>query len=266
MTLASPDTVLLEHRSGAIATLTLNRAHARNSLSVDLMTTLNGALERLGQDASVKVIVLAAAGPVFCSGHDLKEMQHHRADADAGKAFYHHVFTLCGAMMQTISAIPKPVIAQVQGMATAAGCQLVAACDLAVAAHDARFATPGVNIGLFCSTPMVALTRNVARKPAMEMLLLGDPIDAETAKTLGLVNRVVASDVIVPETLALAEQIAQKPSHVVAIGKEAFHAQADMSVPEAYAYTADVMVRNMLDLDAQEGIGAFLDKREPEWR
>lgn len=243
-----------------IATLTLNRPTARNALSIGLMTALVAELDRIAGDASVKVVIIAAAGPAFCAGHDLREVR-----SDPTRAAYEAVFALCSRLMQTIVRLPKPVIAQVHGVATAAGCQLVAAADLAVAAETARFATPGVNIGLFCSTPMVALTRNVGRKAAMEMLLTGDLIDATRAREIGLVNRVVPDADLAGATLGLARQIAAKSPLTLAIGKEAYHRQAEMDLPAAYAYAAEVMVRNMLARDAQEGIDAFLGKRPPEW-
>jgi len=243
-----------------VATLTLNRPAARNALSMGLMTALVDELDRIATDPSVKVVILAAAGPAFCAGHDLREIR-----ADPRRDAYEAVFALCSRLMQTIVRLPKPVIAQVHGVATAAGCQLVATADLAVAAETARFATPGVNIGLFCSTPMVALTRNVGRKAAMEMLLTGDLIDALRAREIGLVNRVVPDADLAAATLALARQIAGKSPLTLAIGKQAFHGQAEMDLPAAYAYTAEVMVRNMLARDAQEGIDAFLGKRPPEW-
>jgi len=202
---------------------------------------------------------------VFCAGHDLKEMQAMRADADGGAAAYADLFARCSAMMQAIVAHPKPVIAQVQGMATAAGCQLVASCDLAVASDAARFATPGVDIGLFCSTPMVALSRAVPRKAAMEMLLTGRPIDAQEALRIGLVNRVAAADRLTAECQALAEQIASKPRHTLKAGKQAFYRQLEMPLAEAYEHVCKVMTENMLDAEAEEGIGAFLDKRKPDW-
>ncbi|KWT69448.1 Enoyl-CoA hydratase [Hyphomicrobium sulfonivorans] len=258
--------LLLERPVPRVALLTLNRPAARNALSLALLEALQSAVEALGRDDDVSAIVLAAAGPVFSSGHDLKELTAHRADTDAGLAFFTETMTRCAATMQAIIACPKPVIAAVQGTATAAGCQLVATCDLAVAAENAHFATPGVNIGLFCSTPMVALSRNVSRKTAMEMLLLGEMITAEQAAAHGLVNRVVPQGQALEHALAMAEKIAAKSPLTVSIGKRAFYEQAQMPLAEAYAYTADVMVRNMLARDAEEGIGAFLGKRKPEWK
>jgi enoyl-CoA hydratase/carnithine racemase len=243
-----------------VAILTLNRPAARNALSLGLMTALVGELDRIASDPAVKVVILAAAGPAFCAGHDLREMR-----AKPTRAAYEQVFALCSRLMQTIVRLPKPVIAQVHGVATAAGCQLVASADLAVAAETARFATPGVNIGLFCSTPMVALSRNVGRKAAMEMLLTGDLIDAHRAREIGLVNRVVADAELDSASLALARQIAAKSPLTLAIGKEAFYRQAEMDLPAAYAYAAAVMTRNMLASDAAEGIDAFLQKRPPVW-
>lgn len=258
------DILLCEDRE-TVRVLTLNRPHARNCLSMDLMAALHGAVTEAGDSDSVRAVVLTGAGPAFSSGHDLKELTAHRNDPDRGRAFYAETMRACSDMMLAIVRSPKPVIAAVNGIATAAGCQLVASCDLAVAAADSRFATPGVNIGLFCSTPMVALSRNVSRKDAMEMLLLGEMVSADQAKTLGFVNRVVATDRVVNEAVEFGRRIAAKPPHTLKIGKEAFYKQLEMPLEEAYRYTADVMVENMLDAEAEEGIGAFLDKREPNW-
>jgi enoyl-CoA hydratase/carnithine racemase len=256
----------LDRPRPGVAVLTLNRPASRNALSLAMLDALHKAFDTLGADTSVAAIVLAANGPVFSSGHDLKELTAHRADADKGLAFYGEAMTRCSAMMQAIIACPKPVIAAVQGTATAAGCQLVATCDLAIAADTAYFATPGVNIGLFCSTPMVALSRNVGRKRAMEMLLTGDMLFAADAVQYGLVNRAVPAADVLPQSIALAETIAAKSPLTVAIGKRAFYAQAEMPLSEAYAYAAQVMVDNMMTRDAEEGIGAFLGKRPPEWK
>lgn len=256
---------LLTACMGGVLRLTLNRPRARNALSSELMAALKSALDGAATDNATKVIVLAAEGPVFSSGHDLKEMARHRADGDAGRAAYAGLFTQCSEMMQAIVRNPKPVIAQVQGIATAAGCQLVASCDLAVASTSARFATPGVDIGLFCSTPMVALSRNVGRKAAMEMLLTGRMVEAEDALRLGLVNKVVAPEILESETMGLANLIASKPHATVKTGKEAFYRQLEMPLAEAYAYASQVMTENMLAAEACEGIGAFLEKREPKW-
>lgn len=249
-----------------IAELTLDRPHARNGLSLVLLGALDAAVARLGADARIQAIVLSAAGPVFCSGHDLKEITAHRADPDRGNAFFGQAMDACARMMQGIVACPKPVIAAVEGTATAAGCQLVATCDLAVAGADAQFCTPGVNIGLFCSTPMVALTRNVPAKRAMEMLLLGDRIDARQAADWGLVNKVVAAGDARAGALDFARRIASKSPLTVAIGKRAFYDQRDLPLGEAYAHAAQVMVENLLARDAAEGIEAFLDKRSPAWK
>lgn len=263
----APATEPLVHimRDGAVLRLTLNRPKARNALSEGLMAALQSALDEGANDKAVRVIVLAANGPVFSSGHDLKEMTAHRGDADKGRAFFAGLFEQCSKLMQTIVRHPKPIIAQVQGIATAAGCQLVASCDLAIASTAARFATPGVNIGLFCSTPMVALSRNVARKAAMEMLLTGEMISAEDAFRIGLVNRVVAPEMLEAETMKLAERIAAKPRATVKIGKEAFYRQLEMPLSEAYDYASRVMTENMLNAEANEGICAFVEKREPKW-
>ncbi len=252
--------ILLRHDSDNIATLTLNRPAARNALSIDLMRALDSELAAIAEDPTVKVVVIAANGPAYCAGHDLREIR-----ATPTRAAYQAVFALCSQLMQRIVRLPRPVIAQVHGVATAAGCQLVASADLAVAADTARFATPGVDIGLFCSTPMVALSRAVGRKPAMEMLLTGEMVPATRARELGLINRVVPAADLQPATLALAAQIAGKSPLTVAIGKEAFYRQAEMSLADAYAYAAEVMTRNMMARDAEEGIDAFLSKRSPQW-
>jgi len=243
----------------------MNRPESRNSLSLAMIDELHAAITELSGDRGVAAIVLAANGPVFSAGHDLKELSAHRTDADRGVAFFDDTMTRCSNMMQAIVACPKPVIAAVQGTATAAGCQLVATCDLAVAAEGAKFCTPGVNIGLFCSTPMVALSRNVARKRAMEMLLLGEMISAAEAAEYGLVNRVVPEAEVLPAALSLAAKIAAKSPATVAIGKAAFYAQAEMGLAQAYAYASKVMVENMMTRDAEEGISSFLEKRKPEW-
>jgi enoyl-CoA hydratase/carnithine racemase len=252
--------ILLRHDGDNIATLTLNRPAARNALSIALMDALDAALETIAGDPAIHAVILAANGPAFCAGHDLREIR-----ANPTRAAYEAVFALCSRLMQRIVHLPKPVIAQVHGIATAAGCQLVASADLAVAADTARFATPGVNIGLFCSTPMVALSRAVGRKAAMEMLLTGDLIPADRAQQLGLINRVVPEAGLPAATRALAAQIATKSPLTVAIGKEAFYRQAEMPLAAAYDYASEVMTRNMLARDAAEGIDAFLSKREPHW-
>jgi len=265
MTQSAPPPLLLTAQTGGILRLILNRPQARNALSSELMGAILAALEGAANDNATRVIVIAAEGPVFSSGHDLKEMARHRADGDAGRAAYASLFTQCSKMMQAIVRHPKPVIAQVQGIATAAGCQLVASCDLAVASTSARFATPGVDIGLFCSTPMVALSRNVSRKAAMEMLLTGEMVEPEEARRIGLVNEVVAPETLESETSILAAKIAAKPRQTLKIGKEAFYRQLEMPLAEAYAYASQVMTENMLEAEACEGIGAFLGKREPKW-
>jgi enoyl-CoA hydratase/carnithine racemase len=263
---ASPELILLREDVGPTAVLTLNRPQARNSLSEGLLEALGDALTAIAHERAVRAVVLAANGPAFCAGHDLKELNARRSDADRGRAYFKHIMTLCSAVMQQIVALPQPVIASVHATATAAGCQLVASCDLAVAAHTAKFATPGVNIGLFCSTPMVALSRNVSHKAAMEMLLTGDLIPADHAERIGLVNRVVATGHERAEALQLSEKIAGKSTLTVKIGKEAFYRQAEMPLAEAYKYASGVMVENMLARDAEEGISAFIEKRDPKWQ
>ena len=258
--------ILLRENAGSIAVLTLNRPAARNSLSEGLIAELHGALKQIHDDNSVRAVVLAANGPAFSAGHDMKELTARRSDADRVRAYFAQIMDACSAMMQAIVQLPKPVVAAVQGIATAAGCQLVASCDLAVASEAAGFATPGVDIGLFCSTPMVALSRNIPRKQAMEMLLTGEPISAVTAKNIGLVNRVVAAGTERDAAIALAQKVALKSAYTVKLGKEAFYRQAEMSLAEAYRYASEVMTENMMARDAEEGIGAFVEKREPKWQ
>jgi enoyl-CoA hydratase/carnithine racemase len=255
------DKVLLRRDEGGVAWLTLNRPAARNALSVELMSALQGAIDALAADRAIKVVVIAGAGPGFCAGHDLREIR-----ANPGRQHYEALFQQCARLMTSIVKLPKPVIARVHGVAAAAGCQLVATCDLAVAASDARFAVNGVNIGLFCSTPMVALSRAVGRKPALEMLLTGDLIDAERAKAIGLVNRVVAPAALDDAVRDLSGQISSKLGLAVAIGKEAFYRQAELGLDAAYAYTSEVMTKNLMARDTEEGIDAFLEKRKPDWQ
>jgi enoyl-CoA hydratase/carnithine racemase len=257
---AVTERVLLRRDEGGIAWLTLHRPGARNALSIGLMEALIRELDAIEADPAVKVVVIGAAGPAFCAGHDLRELR-----SRPERAAYQATFELCSRLMTRIVRLPRPVIARVHGVATAAGCQLVASCDLAVAAATARFATPGVNIGLFCSTPMVALSRAVGRKAAMEMLLTGELIDAARAHELGLVNRVVPDAELDAAVAALAGQIAAKSPLTLAIGKEAFYRQAEMGLDDAYTYVSEVMTRNMLARDAAEGIDAFLGKRAPVW-
>ena len=252
--------ILLREDQGRVATLTMNRPAARNALSIELINCLQSELDAISSDASVKALILRGAGPAFCSGHDLKEMR-----ANPGRAFIEQVFQACSRLMVSITTLPQPVIAQVHGSATAAGCQLVAACDLAICDDGTQFATPGVNIGLFCSTPMVALSRTVGRKAAMEMLLTGAPIGAPRALQIGLVNRVVPAAELSEAVRSLADLVASKSSRVVALGKEAFGRQIEMSLERAYSYATDVMVRNMMMFDAEQGIEAFLQKRQPNW-
>jgi enoyl-CoA hydratase/carnithine racemase len=258
--------LLREQPSPGVRVLTLNRPVTRNALSVSMISALHQALKDVAEDATVSAIVLASNGQSFSSGHDLKELTAHRTDSDGGRAFFEQAMTNCSTMMQAIVACPKPVIAAVEGTATAAGCQLVASCDLAVASSAAAFATPGVNIGLFCSTPMVALSRAVPRKRAMEMLLLGGPISAEKAAEFGLINRVVPPGDALATAMDWAKTIASKSKMTVAVGKEAFYRQIEMPLTEAYGYAAKIMVENMLRNDANEGICAFLEKRSPTWK
>lgn len=254
------ENVLLRQDRAGVARLTLNRPQACNALSNALMAALDAELVRIAGDPSVRAVVIDAAGPAFCAGHDLRELR-----ATPTREAYAALFAACSVLMQRIVALPKPVIAQVHGVATAAGCQLVASCDLAIAADTARFATPGVNIGLFCSTPMVALSRNVGCKQAMEMLLTGEPIDAARAREIGLINRAVPEADLAAAVDTLADSIAAKSPLTLALGKQAFHRQAEMPLADAYSFTAEVMTRNMLAHDAGEGIDAFLARRPPVW-
>jgi enoyl-CoA hydratase/carnithine racemase len=258
--------ILLNDFTDGVLRLTLNDHQRRNALSVDMLSQITDELASAANNTSVRVIVLAASGPVFCAGHDLKEMTTARNQQDGGEAFFEQLFETCASVMQIIVRHPKPIIAEVGGVATAAGCQLVASCDLAIAAESAQFATPGVNIGLFCSTPMVALSRNVSHKHAMEMLLLGEMLNAEKAVEIGLINRAVPKSELTQVTTGIASSITMKSPKTVAIGKRAFYEQAEMSLADAYSYTSKVMAKNMLSEDAEEGIGAFLSKRPPIWR
>jgi enoyl-CoA hydratase/carnithine racemase len=254
-----------ELRDGSTLVLTLARPEARNSLSEAMLAALQAAVDAASADAGVRAVVIAGKGPAFCAGHDLRELTRHRSDPDGGRAFTERLMRACSELMLSIVRAPKPVIAAVEAVATAAGCQLVATCDLAVASEAARFATPGVNIGLFCSTPMVALSRNVPKKRAMEMLLTGDMLSACEAAEHGLVNRVVAPGRALEAALELARSVASKPPVTLAMGKEAFYRQAEMGLAEAYAYASRIMVENMMHAESREGIGAFLEKRAPDW-
>jgi enoyl-CoA hydratase/carnithine racemase len=256
---------LLEARRAGAAVLTLARPERRNSLSEAMLTALQDAIAAAARDPDVRAVIIAAKGSAFSAGHDLKELTLHRGDADGGRAYYRWIMRRCGELMAAIIDCPKPVIAAVEGAALAAGCQLVATCDLAVAAEHATFCTPGVNIGLFCSTPMVALSRNVARKHAMEMLLLGEMLPARAAMEYGLVNRVVPDGTALEAALAFSERIAGLPAATLAVGKKAFYRQIEMSLSDAYAYASGIMVENMLHAEAAEGIGAFVAKRAPLW-
>jgi enoyl-CoA hydratase/carnithine racemase len=250
--------LIVEEEEG-LATVTMNRGEKRNPLSTAMMSALIDTLKKLGQRREIRAVILAGAGPAFSAGHDLSELRGRDLN------FYRYEFDLCAQLMQSLQSIAQPVIARVHGIATAAGCQLVATCDLAIASENAKFATPGVKIGLFCSTPMVALSRNIGRKRAMEMLLSGQPIDARTAAEWGLINRVVPESALVAETRKLAMQIVEASSLTVGIGKQAFYAQIDLDQKKAYQHTKEVMSQNAMATDAQEGIGAFLEKRKPNW-
>ena len=257
---ADNDAPVLRTDADGIATLILNRPRSRNALSSGTMAALQAEIDSIAGDPSVRVLAIGANGPAFCAGHDMRELR-----ANPSKEAVAALFGESGKLMLSLIRLPKPVIARVQGTATAAGCQLVASCDLAVASSDAKFATPGVEIGLFCSTPMVAISRNVPRKRMMEMLLTGDPIDAETAADYGLVNSVVAPEALEAETDRLARRIAEKSALTIAIGKEAFYRQVEAGFADAYRTASEAMTRNMLARDAEEGIDAFLEKREPRW-
>jgi len=257
--------VLQRERDGDVVILVMNRPQSRNSLSEAMLVALSEAFTDIAADRTVRAVVMAANGPAFSAGHDLKELTARRSDADRGREYFHHIMTSCSDMMQQVVNLPQPVIACVQGVATAAGCQLVASCDLAVASAAAKFATPGVDIGLFCSTPMVALSRNISRKHAMEMLLTGDMVSADDAYRMGLVNRVVPAGEERGRALGFAHQIADKSAHTVKLGKEGFYRQAEMGLAEAYRYVSQVMVENLLARDAEEGLNAFIEKREPKW-
>ncbi|WP_170403173.1 enoyl-CoA hydratase [Ruegeria arenilitoris] len=257
--------ILERNDTGAIAHLKMNTPERLNALSDEMLEALQSELDTLRDDRTIRAVILSGAGKAFCAGHDLKQMTAGRQAEDGGKAYFTELFNRCARMMMSIQSLPQPVIAQVHGIATAAGCQLVATCDLAVAAEGTRFGVNGVNIGLFCSTPMVALSRNIPRKLAFEMLTTGDFIPAERAAELGLVNRVVSETLLEHETVSLAEQLASKLGAAVKIGKQAFYQQLQMPLDQAYAYTGGVMAENMLHRDTEEGISAFIEKRSPNW-
>jgi enoyl-CoA hydratase/carnithine racemase len=257
--------ILERNDTGAVAQLKLNAPDRLNALSDEMLAALQAEFDALREDSSIRAVTLSGSGKAFCAGHDLKQMTAGRSSEDGGKAYFQDLFGRCAKMMMSIQSLPQPVIAQVHGIATAAGCQLVATCDLAVAAEGTRFGVNGVNIGLFCSTPMVALSRNIPRKQAFEMLTTGDFISAERAAELGLVNRVVPEMLLEHETISLAEQIAAKLGTAVKIGKEAYYQQLEMPIDQAYAYTGEVMAQNMLHRDTEEGISAFIEKRPPNW-
>lgn len=259
------DIIFSEQDDNGILRLTLNDVRRRNALSEAMLTKLGSVFAEAGKNTSVRVIILAANGPAFCAGHDLKELSAGRNSNDKGRQYFTHIMTMCSDVMQAIVTCPKPVIAEVNGVATAAGCQLVASCDLAIASEGSKFSTPGVHIGLFCSTPMVALSRNVSHKHAMEMLLTGEMTSAQRAAEIGLINRVVLKENLSTATLELARIIASKSSMTVATGKKAFYEQREKTLPEAYNYASQVMVDNMLARDAEEGINAFIEKRDPKW-
>ena len=259
--------ILIKEKSDkGVLRLIMNNTDQKNPLSESMMSMLIEEIKRASSDQSIRVIVLAATGNVFSSGHDLKEITAARESEDNGEVYFKNLFDYCSSLMQLIVNAPQPFIAEVDGVATAAGCQLVASCDLAIASHESKFATPGVNLGLFCSTPMVALSRNVNKKNAMEMLLTGDFISAEKAKEIGLINNAVSKDELTSEVVGLAEKIASKSTMTVATGKKAFYVQAEMDLSKAYQYTSKTMTENLLKHDAKEGIDAFIEKRSPDWK
>lgn len=258
--------ILERYDTNAVAHLTLNTPEKLNALSDAMLAELQSQFDELAETPSIRAVVLKGNGKAFCAGHDLKEMTAGRQAEDGGKAYFKDLFDRCATMMMSVQRLPQPVIAQVHGIATAAGCQLVASCDMAVAAEGTRFGVNGVNIGLFCSTPMVALSRNIPRKQAFEMLSTGQFIQAERAEALGLINKVVPHDQLESATSELAEMVAGKLSAAVKIGKQAYYRQLEMPMSEAYAYAGDVMVENMLYRDTEEGIAAFLEKRPPDWQ
>ena len=255
----------VEHTDEGVLRLTMDDQRSRNALSEIMMKSLIEELTKVSSNDAVRVVVIASNGPVFSAGHDLKEITKVRNQNDFGEEYFKKLFDTCSALMKLIVAYPKPVIAEVSGTATAAGCQLVASCDLATSSDSAQFATPGVNIGLFCSTPMVALSRNVSKKHAMEMLLTGDMINAKKAKEIGLINDYFQTEELTTETMVLANKIASKSSSTVSVGKDAFYTQSELDLYAAYEYTSQVMVKNILQEDAKEGIDAFLEKRSPKW-
>jgi len=257
--------ILLRHDENAVASLTMNTPRSLNALSEEMLAALDAALDDIETDDSIRAVVLKGAGKAFCAGHDLKQMTAARQAPDGGRAYFNELFATCGGLMTRITKLPKPVIAQAHGIATAAGCQLVASCDMAVAAAGTRFGVNGVNIGLFCSTPMVALTRNIPRKQAFEMLTTGSFIDTTRAEELGLINRAVDHDDLDSATLEMAQVLASKMNGVLGIGKEAFYKQITMPLDQAYEYTGEVITANMMMRDTEEGIAAFLEKRKPDW-
>ena len=258
--------LVLEELENGVVRLILNDEKRRNALSENMLDALHEKIMDSAENPKIRVVIISAKGPVFCAGHDLKEITQARDYKDDGIIYFQNLFDKCGEVMKGIVTNPKPVIAAVNGIATAAGCQLVASCDLAIASNASKFATPGVNIGLFCSTPMVALSRNVSNKHAMEMLLTGDMVDSKRAEQIGLINFSCAEKVLSDEVNTLAKKIASKSSLTLSVGKRAFYQQSEMTLGEAYAYTAKIMVDNMLKKDAKEGISAFLTKRKPQWQ
>ena len=259
------DILKVEQNTDSIVRLILNDEKSGNSLSDEMISLMSSRLEEISNNEDIKVVVIASTGKIFCAGHNLKEMTEARQNNDEGKRYFNNLFQSCSDMMQSIVNCPKPVIAEIDGIATAAGCQLVASCDLAIASDTSSFATPGVNLGLFCSTPMVALSRNVKKKDAMKMLLTGEMIDAEEAKRISLINDYVVSEKLSVEVMNLAKKIASKSMKTVNIGKSAFYKQAELSLSDAYRYTSEVMAKNIMNDDAKEGIASFIEKRDPNW-
>ena len=255
----------IENNHESITRLVMNDQKTGNSLSNEMISRMKEAIEKIAQDRYAKIVIIAAKGNIFCAGHNLKEMTEARSDNDQGKNYFEKLFNSCSELMQSIVNFPIPVIAEIDGIATAAGCQLVASCDLALASESSSFATPGVNLGLFCSTPMVALSRNVKKKDAMKMLLTGEMIDSKEAKRISLINDYFSSETLSEDVLILAKKIASKSSETVKIGKSAFYKQSELSLSEAYKYTSEVMAKNVMKDDAKEGIESFLEKRDPNW-
>ena len=259
------DILKIEKYNNSIVRMTMNDEKTGNSLSDEMISKISSSIKDISSNENIKVVIISSKGKIFCAGHNLLEISNARKNSDDGENYYRNLFHSCSDMMQLLINCPKPIIAEINGVATAAGCQLVASCDLAIASEDATFATPGVNIGLFCSTPMVSLSRNVKRKDAMKMLLTGDMVDSKEAKRISLINDFFPANELSSEVMNLAKKIASKPMQTVKIGKSAFYKQSELSLADAYKYTSEVMTKNILNDNAKEGISSFLEKREPDW-